>query len=238
MSNQFKSNGELKAAARGHLEGKYPQSALIIIAFIVCSFFISLISTGTGSGKSIVANLLIIASSIVFSTFPFLLKAGLFHFFIKLCCNAPCNTKDVFCAFTINGKRNFTYALMMVLIENICLLPASCFILLAVNNHRYFLYGGIALIIGFIIYFFIEVCFSQVLFLLFDFPEKKIGELIGLSLYLMKGQKLRYIILVLTFLPLEILGYISCGLGLLWVFPYKYSTLACYYLELTKNSSK
>ena len=114
---------ELKASARGHLTGNYSQCVLIVLLFLIISSLVNLISTGSFAPSSLIANLLIVIVSIICSTIPFLLKAGLYHFFIKICCNAEYKIQDVICAFQINGKRNFLYALLILIVENICIVP-------------------------------------------------------------------------------------------------------------------
>lgn len=235
---QNKTISDLKASARGHLEGNYANSALIIVAFIFLSSITGLMSSTSGATQTFLLNLIILATAIIVSTIPYLLKAGLFHFFLKLCCNANSDIKDVFCAFKINGKRNFAYSLLMMIIENLCLLPGSFYLYKSLAIDSTFNTVAIVLLVaGVLVYALINVCFSQVFFLMFDFPDKKMTELIQLSLYLMKGQKLRFVIMWLSFIPLLFVSYLTCGIGLLWVLPYKYSTYACFYLELTKKGS-
>ena len=55
---------------------------------------------------------------------------------------------------------------------------------------------------------------------------------IEMSVQVMKKHIGRYVLILLSFIPLYILASFSFGLFLLWVIPYKYTTLALFYMQL------
>lgn len=235
--NKLKSFSQLKSAARGHLNGNYNTCVIIVLLYVSISSIVLMLTSGAGSGATPVVAVISLLISIICASVMSVFKAGLFHFFIKLCCKSDYNVRDVFCGWQINPKRNFIYMFIIQVIENLCLAP-FCYLAIMADNINDLPAVLLSLIIGFSIFFVLWINLSQVVFLLFDFPDKSIKELVNLSFWLMKGQRLRYFLLVISFLPLEILGLISCGLGLLWVRPYKYATYACFYLDLTKNKTE
>ena len=77
---------------------------------------------------------------------------------------------------------------------------------------------------------------SQVFYLALDYPDLTAGEILRLSLKVMKGKKRQLFIIQLSFLPLYLLGVLSFGIGLFWIVPYQKMTLTLYYLDLMKPS--
>ncbi|MDP4151829.1 MAG: DUF975 family protein [Bacillota bacterium] len=62
--------------------------------------------------------------------------------------------------------------------------------------------------------------YSLVTYLCVRFPEKKINEIIKDSVRLMKGHKWEFFVFSLSFILWMLLGFLTCGLALLWVLPY------------------
>lgn len=238
QTSQIRSISDLHASARGHLEGNYKKSAGILLSYILFCGFISLVSPGNAYTKSLTANIIALILAVLLETIPFLLKAGLYNFYIKLCCNVENKTQDLFCGFTINGVRNWIYSAIILVIQSLIYLPATLYLTGLITNGVSDLKTGLILLFaGALVNFVISIFISQVFFLMFDFPDKTYLELIQLSIYLIKGHEIKYILIILSFLPLEIFGYLSLGIGLIWVIPYKISTLACFYLDLTKSNT-
>ena len=57
---------------------------------------------------------------------------------------------------------------------------------------------------------------------------------LGESVRLMRGNKLRYIYLSLSFTGVYVLTFLSFGIGYLWVLPYIYTTYILFYLDLKR----
>jgi hypothetical protein len=53
----------------------------------------------------------------------------------------------------------------------------------------------------------------------------------------MKGNKGRFIYLLVSFIPLFLLGMLTCCVGFLWIIPYMQATLAQFYLDLVQNKN-
>ena len=71
-----------------------------------------------------------------------------------------------------------------------------------------------------------------------DFPQYSAKELFQMSLRLMKGNIGRLFYLEISFLPLILLSFLSCGIALLWISPYMDATLANFYLDLVKKKTE
>ena len=88
-----------------------------------------------------------------------------------------------------------------------------------------------------LVVFFFTLLFSQIYYLMFDFPEYSESQLFKMSMQLIKGHKARLFYIELSFLPLMILCVMSCGIGFLWLLPYMEATYANFYLDLIRKQS-
>ena len=86
-------------------------------------------------------------------------------------------------------------------------------------------------------YMYISKFFTQVFFIMLDFPELSAKECLKRSRRLMKGHKWQYFLLMVSFLPWLMGGFLTCGIGLLYVYPYQKQTYAYFYLELVSLKS-
>lgn len=77
-----------------------------------------------------------------------------------------------------------------------------------------------------------SMSYSQMFFLLRDFPELTTLEAISESKKRMKGLKWKYFLMHLSFIGWGILCLFSIGIGFLWLVPYIGTTMAIFYNEL------
>ena len=94
--------------------------------------------------------------------------------------------------------------------------------------------GYIILIVPGII---LSIMFAQSYFILADNNDLSAIDCIKASCEMMKGNKMYFFILMLSFIGWFILGEITCGIGLLWVMPYYNITLGNFYDELSNKVS-
>lgn len=73
------------------------------------------------------------------------------------------------------------------------------------------------------------ISYSQAYYILAEHPEMSGKEALDESIAMMDGHKMDYFVLVLSFLPWMLLGYITCGLARLYVAPYMKATFVNFY---------
>ena len=73
---------------------------------------------------------------------------------------------------------------------------------------------------------------SQSFYLLQDFPDRSVPDLLKMSIRLMKGNKWRFFRMLLSFIPLTLLGIITLFIPLLWLHSYVETSLAAFYQDL------
>ncbi|MBE5884471.1 MAG: DUF975 family protein [Lachnospiraceae bacterium] len=247
-------SANLKNTARLKLEGRYGVAVLLISLFYLITFasqeivflpvdFIAALLTllnesyVPGPGYYIISFLL----STVLSVFLGILNTGLALFFLNIACGRTASVFDLLYGYRYMFKKSLSLSAIMVLINTILLLPFHiCYYLYmadSTGSTDWFFYMMIAYITCYIINIPISLALSQVYFLLLDFPQYSVKQLLSLSIRLMKGQKGKRFYLEWSFLPLELLSMLTLGVGLLWVVPYRSLTMAIFFLDIMKSKA-
>jgi uncharacterized membrane protein len=76
--------------------------------------------------------------------------------------------------------------------------------------------------------------FSQVFYIVAENDNMSAIEAMKESARIMKGNKLKYIMLNLSFIGWSLLGAITFGIGLIWIIPYYNITLANFYKDISR----
>lgn len=77
--------------------------------------------------------------------------------------------------------------------------------------------------------------YSMAIFVLIEEPYRTVGECICLSKDMMAGNKMRLFKLHVSFIGVLLLGYLTFGLGSLWITPYMISTNIFFYLSVKEE---
>lgn len=236
--NQYKSSAELKALAKEHLFGKY---STVIGASVTVSMligFITIFSTGflnTKTWSGFILNFLI---SFVISVMSGLFGSGENYMYLKVSCGRPVTVSDIFYGFRLYPNKAVQIQLFLSIWIYLGMLPMTIFshlVLLDPYNAMYILYYSLAAILFGVVATMVSLIYSQTFFLLHDFPDRSVKELLATSKNLMKGSKGRLFYLIVSFIPLMLLGMLSCGIAYLWLVPYMNATSAEFFLDLIKK---
>ncbi len=206
MNGQKQKFSELKKQAREAMAGRcgtlVGATAINLFLTFSCSLIPTLIFSGTTLYDIIFLNLTLFLFSLLLSLF----QAG----YLKICLSTlrrePISVGDMLYAFYHHPDQ---YVLMFLIINGIS--------------------SVIALISS--IPTLVLVPFSLSTFVMDDAPGIGPIQAIRQSFVLMKKNFFRYILLLLSFLGLEILASCSCAIGFLWVMPYMQITMAAFYQE-------
>lgn len=248
----YQTRKELKNRARSALSGKWGSAIpMTLVLFLVNVSF----STNYNNVFSLTFTPLI--SSIL----SILLNVGFYSFAFKLLCGQKesANFMDLFYGFkTAPGK-----AILLSLLSTLYILPGTiiyavtimlfifCIYLGAGIPFSQMLSGTVAINTTLLLITFAMVVVMSILlaiysayvystyaliyFLLLDYPDLGVSEIWKRSKQLMKGNRLRYIGLICSFLPWILLCVCTLGVGLLWLVPYIETTLVAFYLDLVQK---
>lgn len=243
--SRFKSSAELKASAREHLLGHY---GTVIGAFLLMGLIL-----GTATiAVSLVVDLSTIPGTIIYYAITFLISVltGLFtsgnaYLYLKVICGRPVSVGDLFYGFQLCPDKAITIQAWITLITYIANLPQIILnYIMMTNFHRMdqvmnlMLPYALSLILSGVVSVMLGLLYEQAFFLLHDFPQYTAKELLQKSRRLMVHHKGRLFYLYVSFLPLMLLGLLSCGLALLWVIPYMAATEAEFFLDLIQHNTE
>ncbi len=200
-------------------------------------------------------------SPLIASILATLLEVGMYSFFFKLLCGQKdsANFMDLFYGFkNAPGK-----AILLSLLRSLYLLPGAIVYGVVVSVSIFCVYfsagipmeqmlrGNVAintslLLITFAITIVMSILFciysayvsstySMIYYILLDYPDLSVSEIWKHSKQLMKGNRIRYISLILSFFPWFMLCMFTLGVGLLWLTPYIETTSVAFYIDLVQK---
>lgn len=248
---------EIRRQAREALRGKWGKSVCITLAYIVIVFIILLITELFESGSVIKTIVQIIQ---IFINVP--LSLGFAYSMIKIKRNEEVRPFD----FLKIGFKNFGRAwkldlriFLKLIVPIIILIIGLVFIYVALfgatlvvyelsdveldwNLLSNIFYIGIAIyLLGLILSIIFGLLYSLVFMVAYDNPYMAASVAVNKSAELMRGNRWKFFVLILSFLGWAILGILSLGIGLLWLIPYIQVTGVCFYdelLKINKNNKK
>ena len=232
--NSYKSTTELKSIARGLLLGKYSVyiAAMAIIEMII--FAVTLIVSLALPTGSVWGMLLNLAISLIIELITAVFSIGLIYFTLNICRNRAYKMNDVFYGFSSHPDKAIICKFVFLAGELICLLPAILFSALyyITENPALMIVLALLLIIGGSVIIFLHLNYGFVFYTLLDYPDASVMQLFRYCGDVMRGHRIKLFYLYASFLPLYVLGVISCGIGLFFVIPYQKVSIAQFYLDV------
>ena len=173
-----------------------------------------------------------------------LFSSGSAYLYLKLICGRPVSVGDLFYGFQLCPDKAIIIQAWITLITYLSSLPQiilNCLILANITNTdkilRYMLPYALSMILSGVVSVMLSLFYAQTYFLLHDFPQYTAKELLQKSRRLMVHHKGRLFYLYVSFLPLMLLGLLSCGLAMLWIIPYMAATEAEFFLDLIQHNT-
>lgn len=233
--NHYKKSAELKNIAKDKLLGKY--GAAILVVFLtelinLASSYLTALLTPTGGIGALIITLIV---SLAVSALVGILNAGTCYFFLNIACNQPFTVNDLFCGFREQPNKCLAISSVFALLQFICMTPyqlISNYALSNPNNTKLLLLTAGCWLAGMLLYVPFSLAISQSFYLIWDFPGLTAKETLQKSCQIMKGHKGRLFYMEMSFLPLMIVCLFTCCIGFLWLLPYMYMTLTCFFLDL------
>lgn len=214
-------NQDLKNAALAALEGNWAPAVLCNAVMFVISLLISLLSVifevSLGFASTEDTDLLMLGLSVAISL------ASIFLLTMPLCVGSYYTHNRLYAeddnAMTGNMLRDSFQGYW----KNVL----GMFLMML-----YVMLWSILLIVpGFIM----GLAYSMTPYILKDCPELSAHQAIKLSRKMMKGHKWEYFWLQLSFIGWIILGFLTLGIGYLWLMPYMLTTNAAFYQKIKKQ---
>lgn len=243
---QYESSSNLKDKAKGLLMGHWGSAVLYVMtmlcivltfAFIIAFAFVFGEYLLFGEETTLLTTIINYIVSGVLSCITGVFHAGTALFFLNIACGKEPSLKNMFYCFTNNSfLKCLAISTATALPELIMMFPAEILTYLYESTDKLAIGGASVLagIIGIVIYFPISYALSMSFYLMLDFPERSAAEILKLSLKITKGHKRRLLYIDLSFIPLMLLAYCTCGIGFLWFTPYMNMVYVLFFLDLMK----
>lgn len=235
------SSAELKASAKEHMFGRYGSAvgAYLLVTFLT-GFVTLSVSSLSGNTVSVFATLIHYTLLFAVSVLTGLLSSGTAYFYLKIVTGHRATVNDIFAGFRMYSDKALMIQAWITLITYIGSLPE--YIVLyrlsgRPDNSGLTLYGLCMLLSG-VVSLMLELFYAPAFFLMHDFPQYSATELLAMSRKLMSGNKMRLFYIYLSYIPLLLLGVLSCGIALLWIIPYMNATLAEFYMDIINHSNR
>lgn len=209
----------------------------------LCTFCLMVVPAGGSIADLIFYEI----TTLMIHLFTGILQMGVAAFYLKASTGSETlSLSDLFYAFSHGPDRALKVSLVFSLIHMVCTLPYIIYTLFIMPAYTleslmalepaviesmgfaYLLLGA-----GELIYFLISLFFEPVYFMLVDMPGLSAMKAMKMSLWLMKGSKVRLLGLNLSFLPLQFISLLTFGIGNLWVTPYMNLSAAEFYTDLS-----
>jgi uncharacterized membrane protein len=238
----FRSPAMLRPMARGQLLGKYPIAAAVFLSVLMLTLMVRLffaVIININNANEALGTIISTAVSFIVSLPLGVVNVGVLLMALKVCCNEPLQISDLLYGFKKQPEKILAIQAILSGANLLALIPGT--ILLnsrPASDEADFTALVVALFIaGMAGYCYVMLLLSQVFFLLIDFEDKSVRELLAMAPLVMEGHKKRLFALWLSFLPLVLLSFLTCFLGLIWVVPFIKVTLANFYMDLMQNRS-
>lgn len=257
-------SAELKLRARRSLLGKYgtavgavliPYAILIGIFFVVYLFAVvgviaALVGGGGDMPGATVVGLVIVFVAIMLICIlaEYMIMPGYVKLYLNICENKRYALGDLMFAFKNKPGKFLVLSLALLgwavvvgvinfLIEMLFMAnsPGGFFGAGFGYTAMYYIVQWGYIIFLYVIIFILMLNFGLTYLILVDNPETGIIEALKKSSRMMKGNKGRYFKLCLSFIGWLIVGYLSFGLGFLWIAPYMGCTFTHFYLDLKER---
>lgn len=249
--NSTRTISEYKSQAKDQLLGNYGVaigSFVVIFAIFYGVFAVlmgaygswNIASMGASEGATlgsyikgeIATTVMVFVSGTIFAV----LNAGFLRLLMGISRGDKPKVSEVFYCFKNHPDKAIIIYLVLALIQFVATLPSTV-LGYYVNfengmNGKIFFYYILAIVAGYAVYIYFSVTFAMSYFVYLDDEEASAIDCLKISARIMKGQKLRYLYIILSLIGYFILGVLSLGIGMLYVTAYENMIIINMYKDL------
>lgn len=245
-------SAELKKRAKARLKGRYGMcvgtefivsavmSVFFLIYFLIALFMgvanAALFTGGSEFGPGfIMMQIVVIFFSIILVAALGLLMPGILKLYYNISTDQNPGFSDLLFGLKNKPLKFLGLYLVQVLIGILCSIPYIIVFVVAVITD----YMPVMIVLLVLMYFVLlagtiisSIYLSQSMYILIEATDKGVFQSVRESAEMMRGNKGRLFYIYLSFMGMVFLGYLSMGIGFLWIFPYIHATYTEFYLDL------
>lgn len=227
-------SAELKARAKGQLLGKYGTVIPAVLAVEIIMLSISGVISFPLNPQTIPGAIGSFIVECLMQLLGGIFIAGQTYLYLNISCGGNIRVSDVFYGFTHHPDRAILIQLFQLLLMLASFVPlfAVLGLWMVIDSIYMLIPVAVTFCFGLIVSVIISLMYSQSYFVMLDFPDFTALQCLRFSRRIMKGSKARRFYLDMSFIPLYLLGLLTCCIGLLFVIPYVNTTYSNFYLEL------
>jgi uncharacterized membrane protein len=229
-----KTNAEIFADARKALLGHLSIAVWSLLLFVSLSILLTEFSyTFTFSNKylGLTLNLAVRYLTTVFIS---LFGIGLSSIFLRLLYDKQALVRNLLTGFFENSDTCIRVRAFITAGQFVCLLPLQLYMYILPPESisaSLPVIGGLTAVClaGFLFW---DLTFAMSNYLLLDFPDLTADRILRASSAMMRGNRLRLLLLYIRLLPLHLLGVFSLGLANIWVSCCQYACITAFYKDM------
>lgn len=241
MNVQYMTSSELKNRAKDLLDGRYGSAMLILFLGNMLPWALAtMVNSFSGAFRlfvpisPLIRIILSLLVSSVITFFTNIFSAGYALFFLNMACRRRCEVSNLFYGFRCQFRKCLALSGFFTAVSFALQLPCTlCYGMFRQTENINWVIGALlAATVALILSTFFTLVFSQCYYLMLDFPDYPAKRLLQGSMRIMRGHLGRLFYLRVSFVPLLLLGALTCGIGMLWLHPYMQMTAACFFLDI------
>ncbi|WP_026669744.1 DUF975 family protein [Butyrivibrio sp. AE3006] len=237
---QPKNADMVKATARERLYGQYGTTIGAAILFAAIQLIISNIVVVMVSPSNILTYIIYLLSLFLVDIFLGVFYSGMAYLYMNVIYAQPVSAKDFWHGFASHPDKALVLQIPFSVAYMLQSVPLSVWLNFYRESGNVMMRNILIAIaaVGLVMMIAFNLVFSQVFYLLQDFPDKSPEDIFRISADLMNGNKFRLFKLYLSFIPMIILGILTFFIPLLWVNAYMEASQAAFYQDLIAVSSQ
>lgn len=237
--NTFKTSAELKAIAKENLLGQYTTTIGATLLILAITMLLNSIVTFVVNPTNLITLIIYEIAIFIIELLMGVFASGKAYLYLNIVYSQPSTVGDIFYSFSTHPDKAVGIQFVFSLFSLIVNLPITIYL----NFYAglgYSEIGNLLVIIscvGIIAYIYAVLTWSQAFYILQDFPDRSVKDILATSARLMKGNRFRLFYISVSFIPLMLLCMVTMFIPFLWLNSYIEATMAAFYQDLIAVTS-
>lgn len=170
----------------------------------------------------------------VLNIFAGMFQCGIDLYYLNISTGREAQPADIFAGFRGEPSKVFTISAFLLFPTILLSIPFNIFfeMYFLTGDQKYVILSCAFLIPSLAMALYMHLTYGMAYFLLLDFPHYSAAKILHLTRKKIRGHRARLLALDLRFIPMLLLGVLSMGLGMLWVYPILSESHALFFLNL------
>ncbi len=231
------------------MAGRYGGAVMMTLSYLIWlylisysgSIFSSMIARlpfFSGASTDVLTDIIYIVITTLIISFLNIL-AGMFQcginlYYLNLSTGREAQPADIFAGFRNEASKVFKVSAFILFPTIILSIPFNIFsdMYVMTSDSKYIVLACAFLVPSIVMSAYMNLTFGMAFFLLLDFPNYPASRILSLTRKKVHGHRARLLALDLRFIPMILLGVLSMGIGMLWIYPVISESHALFFLNL------